>query len=198
MISRKLAINILNKNIKNRNLLRHCLAVEAAMKALAKHFNNNINKSTFAKASADKWSLLGLLHDGDWEATQNTPQFHTTKMIEWLKSVGETDKEILKALRSHNYVHTSNNPPDTQMEWALFCSDELTGLIVAATLVLPDKKLSSLSVKSVIKRFHEPKFAAGACRDQIALCEEKLGIKLEDFIEIILKSMQNIALDIGL
>lgn len=188
MITREKALEILNANIKNKNLLKHCLAVEAAMKTLAKHFN----------ADENKWRLLGLMHDGDWEVTQINPVTHTAKMIEWLKQAGETDEEILYAMSTHNFVHTGQNEPQNMMEWSLYCSDELTGLIIAATLVLPDKKLASLSAKSVLKRFKEKKFAAGARREQIAACEEKLNIKLEDFVQMILVAMQQIAPELGL
>lgn len=195
MITREQALKILNKNIKNKNLIRHCLAVEAAMKSLAKYFNN---KSASAKASADKWALVGLLHDGDWEETNSNPKLHTVKMIEWLKETGEKDEEVLQAMRSHNFVHTGADKPNNLMEWSLYCCDELTGLIVAAALVLPDKRINSLTVQSVLKRFREKKFAAGARRDQIAACEEKLKIKLEKFIDIVLKSIQEVSIQLGL
>lgn len=189
MITRQRAWEIITTHLANKNLIRHCLAVEASMRALAKKRTSEV---------IEKWGIVGLLHDGDWEKTQHDPKLHTTKMIEWLQEAGETDQEIFQAMRSHNFVHTGFNPPTNLMEWSLYCCDELTGLIVAATLVLPDKKLSSLSVESVLKRFREKKFAAGAHREQISACEEKLGIKLEDFIAIVLKAMQGIAEEIGL
>lgn len=188
MIAREKALEILNKNLHNRNLFRHCLATEAAMRGLAKHFRKDENK----------WGLVGLLHDGDWEETTNDPSQHTKKMVEWLKEAGEKDQEILQAILSHNFVHTGENPPKTKLEWAIYTCDELTGFIVAVALVMPNKKLNSVTVDSVLKKFPVKSFAASVHRDQIKLCEEKLGIPLPQFIEIVLKSMQAVAAELGL
>ncbi len=188
MISREKALELLEKHVKNKNLIRHGLAAEAAMRGLAKHF----------KEDEEKWGLVGLLHDGDWEETTNDPSQHTKKMAEWLKEEGETDQEILSAILSHNYTHTGENPPKTKMEWSLYCADDLTGFIVAVALVMPDKKLSSVTVERVLKRFPQKAFAASVNRNQIKMCEEKLGISLDKFVEIILTSVQNISQELGL
>ncbi len=188
MISREKALAILNQNLKNKNLLRHCLAAEAVMKNLAKYFGQD----------ETRWALVGLLHDGDWEATKDSHHLHTKKMNEWLKDAGETDEEILRAVLSHNYLNNGEIPPQSKMEWALYTCDELTGFIVAVTLVMPDKKLSSVTVQSIIKKFPVKSFAAAVNRDQIKLCEEKLGIKLNQFVDIALKSMTDIHNDLGL
>jgi len=188
MITREKALTILNEKLQNKNLVRHCLAVEAAMKALAKYF----------QADEEKWGIVGLLHDGDWEATKDNFALHAKLMIQWLKQAGENDQEIIKAILSHNFINNGEKPPQTPMEWALYTCDELTGLIVAVALVMPDKKLSSVTVESVLKKFSSKSFAAGANRLQIKMAEEKLGIKLPDFIGIVLRSMQAIASDLGL
>lgn len=188
MISREKALELLEKHIKNKNLIRHGLAAEAAMRGLAKHF----------KEDEEKWGLVGLLHDGDWEETTEDPSQHTKKMVEWLKLEGETDEEILKAILSHNFTHTSENPPKTNMEWSLYCCDDLTGFIVAVALVMPDKKLSSVTVDSVLKKFPAKAFAASVNRDQIALCEEKLNLPLPKFVKIVLSAMQEVSKELGL
>lgn len=188
MINREFALKILKANLKNQNLFRHCLAAEAAMKALARRFRED----------EEKWGLVGLLHDGDWEKTKDNPAMHTKQMVEWLKKAGEERKELLQAILSHNYVHTGDNPPETPLEWAIYTCDELTGLIVACALVMPDKKLSSVTVETVLKKFHVKSFAAAVNREQIKHCEEKLEIPLSQFIEIILEAMQGIAEDLGL
>ncbi len=188
MITRQQALEILNKNLKNRNLIKHCLAVEAAMKELAGKLGGN----------AEIWGLTGLLHDGDWEITKDDHSNHAVKMVEWLKEQGETDQELLNAILAHNYQNDNFREPNSPLEWSLFCCDELTGLIIATALVMPEKKLSSVSVESVMKKFPSKNFAAGVNRDQIRLCEEKLGIKLEEFISIILKSLQSINVQLGL
>lgn len=158
------------------------------MRALAKHFN----------ADEEKWGVVGLLHDGDYEISKDNPEKHTLLMVDWLKKMGETDSEIISAILSHNYAHTGQNAPQNQLEWSLYCCDELTGLIVAVTLVQPSKKLADVTMESIMKKWSQKAFAAGVHRDQIAACEEKLGIKLEDFVTLALKSMQQVADEIGL
>jgi len=188
LITRSQAVEVVTSHIKNKNLIKHCLSVEASMKALAKKCGGDENM----------WGILGLLHDGDWEETQNDPKTHTLKMVEWLKKAGENNNELLQALVSHNYVHTKTNPPETQMEWALYCCDDLTGLIVATSLITPDKKLASVTVESVMKKMKSKSFAANVSREQIMLCQEKLGIPLEEFVGIILHAMQEIHSELGL
>jgi predicted hydrolase (HD superfamily) len=83
------------------------------------------------------------------------------------------------------------------MDWSIYCCDELTGLIIAAALVHPDKKLASIDMVFIMNRFNEKSFAKGANRDQIKHCEEKLGIPLSEFIEIVLSSMQEISSELG-
>lgn len=188
MISRQQALDLLHQHTQNANLRRHCYSVEAVMKALARHFGE----------SEEKWRIVGLLHDGDYEEVKKDPSRHTILMHQWLKDTGETDEEILSAILSHNFTHTGQNAPNNKLEWSLYCCDELTGLIVAVALVRPDKKLSTVTVESVMKKWDVLTFAAGAKREQIAACEEKLGIKLPDFIAITLKAMQEISSQLGL
>jgi len=188
MISRERALELLHNKMQSTNLRRHCYAVEVVMKALAKHF----------KEDDDKWAVVGLLHDSDYEITKDNPKEHTLMTYNWLKEIGEDDEEILSAILSHNYAHTGNNEPKNKLEWSLYTCDELTGLIVACALVKPDKKLSSVTVNTVINKWNEKSFAAGVDRKQIELCEDKLGIKLNDFVGIALKAMQEIAPELGL
>src|SRR3989344_6265329 len=94
-MNRDQALELLHKSIQNQNLRRHCYAVEVVMRALAKHFGEN----------EEKWGIVGLLHDGDYEKTKETPEKHTLLMIDWLKEAGETDPEIISAILSHNYAH---------------------------------------------------------------------------------------------
>ena len=198
MISREKALEILHQNMQNQNLRRHCYAVEAVMWALAKKLGGD----------QEKWGIVGLLHDGDYEKTKDKPEEHTLLMHEWLQELGETDQEILEAILSHNYEHTGKpaspktslggNQPKNKLEWSLYCCDELTGFIVACALVMPDKKLSSVKVDSVLKKMKDKAFAAAVKREQIALCQEKLGIPLEEFVKIALEAMQGISGELGL
>src|SRR3990167_1894890 len=187
-MNRKKALDLLHENMENPNLRRHCYSVEAVMKALARYF----------KEDGEKWGLVGLLHDGDYEKTRETPEKHTLMMAELLEKAGVKDKEILSAILSHNYAHTGQNPPKNKLEWSLYCCDELTGFIVAVALVRPDKKLVSVDVESVVKKFKQKEFARAVDRTQIAQCEEKLNIGLPTFVGITLKAMQEHADTLGL
>lgn len=188
MITRQQAWELLTSHMQNQNLRRHCLSVEAVMRALAKKFQGD----------EEKWGIVGLLHDGDYEEVKKDPSQHTIEMHQWLQKIGENDGEILSAILSHNFVHTGQNAPKNNLEWALFCCDELTGLIVAVALVRPDKKLSSVNVDSVMRKWDIKAFAAGVKREQIAKCQEKLGIPLPEFIGIAISAMQNISEELGL
>jgi len=184
-MTRKEAFEFLKENIKNDKLIKHSLAVEAIMRALAKKFNQN----------EEDWGLAGLLHDIDYEKTKNDPQKHSILGAEMLKEKG-IKEEICEAVRVHNEAHGIE--PKTLMEKALFVVDPLSGLIVASALVLPSKKLKDLKVENVLNRFKEKSFARGAKREIIKKCEEYLSLSLEEFIEIALSAMQEIASDLGL
>lgn len=173
--------------MQNQNLRRHCYAVGAVMKALAKYF----------KQDEETWEVVGILHDGDYEETKGMPELHTMKMHEWLKKEGVTNKEILDAILSHNFAHTGQNPPKNKLEWSLYCCDELTGLIVAVALV-KEAKLANVTVESIENKWDKPVFAGGVDRNQIEKCEEMLNIPLREFIEIALTAMQEMHEDLGL
>ena len=107
--------------------------------------------------------------------------------------------DIYDAVASHAWGYVDSAPePKTKMQWALYACDELTGLIVAVALVKPDKRLASVSVDSVMKKWNSTSFAAGVDRKQIKQCEPRLGIPLYDFIQITLEAMQGISKDLGL
>jgi predicted hydrolase (HD superfamily) len=197
MITREVALKLLHENMESQNLRRHCYAVETVMRALGKYF----------KADIEKWGIVGLLHDSDYEKTKDAPEKHTRLTLEWLKVVGESDPEIMSAILSHNYAHLIENPdedgavaeaPKNNLEWSLYCCDELTGLIVAIALVKPGKTLAEVTVDSVMNKWNEKNFAAGVKREQISECEERLNIPLREFIEIALTAMQEISVDLGL
>lgn len=181
---------ILTKYLKNQNLIKHCLCTRAAMIALYK----NLHKDDHDLQQEEKWGTVGLLHDADYELTKNNENLHGLLIA---KKEPQIEKDILRAIASHNFEHT-NVMPESQMDWAITCLDQLTGLIIAATLVHPDKKLSSITPEFVLKRFKEKSFAKGANRKPILMCKEKLGINLEDFIKICLLAMQDIHASLGL
>ncbi len=188
MITKNEALELLHSNMQSVNLRKHCYAVAAVMKALAKYFKEDENM----------WEIVGILHDGDYEKTKETPEKHTLLMTEWLKEKKVEDTEILEAILSHNFSHTGQNAPRNDLEWSLYCCDELTGLIVAVTLVRPEKKLSLATAENILSKWKEKSFAAGVKREQVEMCEEKLGIKLPGFIQIALSAMQSISDDLEL
>ena len=191
MVNREQALEILHKHTRNENLRRHALAVEAAMEALAWHFG-------VVGDETRKWKIVGLLHDADYEETKDDATQHGLKTVEWLEFAGETEQEIMDAISAHNYNHNSSSAPSNKMAWSVYSCDELTGFIVAVALVRPEKKLASVTVDNVLKKLSEKSFAAAVDREQIKMCEEKLEIKLPDFVEIVLQSMQNIDKELGL
>ncbi|HRZ29609.1 MAG TPA: phosphohydrolase [Candidatus Paceibacterota bacterium] len=135
------------------------------------------------------------MHDIDYEKTKDNPTTHGLISIDILKPFN-LDDEILESIKGHNEMLGLERK--TLMAKALFCVDQLSGLIVASTLVLPSKKIQDLTLDSIMKKFKEKSFAKGAKRENISLCESDLNIKLEDFILIALKAMQSVASEIGL
>src|SRR4030042_6349356 len=184
-MTRQEALALLKENIKNQNLVKHCLAVEAVMKGLARYFSQN----------EEKWGLTGLLHDIDYEKTQNDLSQHSLVGARLIEDLG-IDKDICRAVKVHNEAH--GDLPETLMEKALYVSDPLTGLIVAAVLVLPSKKINDLEVKSLLNRFKEKAFAKRANRGIIEKCQEYLNLNLEEFFKISLQSMQEISENLNL
>jgi len=147
----------------------------------------------------EDWLLAGLIHDIDFGGEFKTE--HPKKTLEALAKYELTiSKEIHQLVLSHA-PELTNVKPSTKAQWAIFCSDSLTGLIMAVAFVYPSRKLADVKLSSVIKRFKkEPRFAAGTRRDEVAMCSlpEGLNIPLEKFIEICLESMKAIAIQIGL
>lgn len=181
MITRSEAMGFLESNIKNKNMVKHCLASEVVMRALAKHFGEN----------EDEWGLAGLLHDADVEIS--TPATQGRMVGDMLAE--KITPEMRLAMAAHNTA--TGAEPKKKFDYALTAGETITGLIVASALVLPEKKLSNLTKESVVKRFGEKRFAAGADRNLIMHCE-KLGLNLDEFTGICLKAMQEISTELGL
>jgi len=186
------------KSSLEQNIFYHSLALEACMGGIYDYLSkNNLLKND--KLSKKDWTLAGLIHDIDYVG--EFKEFHPNKTKEALaKSNLEIPDEIDKIVKAHAPSLTGIKT-ESLAQWAIFCADSLTGLIVAVALIYPSKKLAEVKVNSVLKRFlKEPRFAAGTRRDEVKMCElpEGLNIPLEKFIEICLTSMQLIAPDIGL
>lgn len=181
-MDREEALKLVKENISNKNLVKHCLAVEAGMRALAQRLGGD----------EEKWALVGLLHDLDYDKTKNNPERHGFVTMELLADKGLED-DILYAINAH----PGHFPRKSLMDKALYALDPLTGLIVAAALMHPNKKLKEVDCSFVMRRFHEKSFARGANREEIKTCEE-MRVPLEEFVDVCLKAMQAISDDLGL
>jgi uncharacterized protein len=179
------------------NIFNHSLALEACMLGLYDYFKDN-NLLDANEPTREEWGLAGLIHDIDFGG--DTKEEHPKKTLEVLKKY---NLEINNTIHQIVLAHAAREGIilDSKAKWSIFCADSLTGLIMAVAFVYPDRKLASVKVSSVVKRFFkEPKFAAGTRREEVALCADtdKLDISLEKFIEICLASMQKISSDLGL
>ena len=183
-ISRDQAFALVIEKLENPNLIKHCLASEAVMRALAARFNED----------PEKWGLAGLLHDLDAE-TRPDLKNHTRETEAILQDLG-IDAEIIEAIGMHNETARDRKRSST-FEHALAAGETITGLIVATALVYPDKKLASVKAKSVRKWIKEKAFAAGANRDIIRECVV-IDIPLDEFCDICLKAMQGVSDELGL
>lgn len=184
MLAREEALNLVKKHISKKNILYHMLAVEAIMRSLARHFGED----------EEKWGLVGLVHDVNYEKTETTPEKHSLIAEQILKET--LPEELLRAVKAHNFKHTGVKP-ESRMEKALIASDAISGLLVACALVMPSKKLAEVKVETVAKKFKDKDFARGAERERILICEE-IGIPREKFFEISLNGLKEIAAEIGL
>lgn len=189
------AYRLMCEMIQNQNLRKHGLAVEAIMRALCDYLRDKNSELPEEEFNKEEWAIVGLLHDADYELIEKDSARHTLVTEEKLREVGETNERIINGIKAHH--EGVKQLRDNLMEKAVYAADELSGLITACALV-KDKKLSSVTVETVMKKFPEKSFAAGAKREQILACEKELGIPLEDFIEIALKAMQGISKELGL
>ena len=181
-MTRDECISVVKQNCTNRNLFKHMLATEAVMADLAERLGEDV----------EEWSRAGLVHDLDYDETADEPERHGLVSAEKLEELGFSE-ELIHAVKAHN----DHAPRESAMDRALYASDPVTGLIVAAALMHPSKKLAEVDVSFVMRRFGEKRFAAGADRDQIGTCSD-LGLELEDFIGVALRAMQRVSDDLGL
>lgn len=182
---REKALEILFKYLETDRMRKHCYAVEAVMKELAKKLEPE---------QEEKWAIAGLLHDLDSDIVGRKPgevcEGHAVTTVELLKKEGFGDEEIYRAILGHH--DGMGVTRDSLMEKAIYAADPITGFITAIALVYPDKKILSVKTKSVIKRMKETRFASNVNRDAMRSIEE-LGIPFNDFAEISLTAMKGIA-----
>ena len=184
-MNRDEALGLLRSCVRSENLVKHCLATEAILRALA----------TRLKADPEVWGQAGLLHDLDFEETKDAPAQHSLKTAQILERHG-FPPEFVKAVKAHN-AEALGLRRETALEFALAAAETLTGLIVATALVQPDKKLASVQPESVIKRMKKKDFARNVNREIIRECE-KVGLSLEEFVALSVEAMREIASELGL
>ena len=178
------ALAIVREYVKNENLVRHMLSVEAAMRFYADKFSED----------AEKWSITGLLHDFDWEI-HPTLEEHPAAGEPILRAHG-VPEEIIRAVLSH--ADHTGIPRQTRMEKALFACDEVTGLITAVALVRPSRSLLDLEASSVKKKWKDKTFAAGANRREIEKSAAEFGIELWEHVGNVILAMREIAPELDL
>jgi putative nucleotidyltransferase with HDIG domain len=181
-MKREDALELVKKHLKNKNLVKHCLAVEACMKAVA----GKLGQDT------EQWGLAGLVHDLDYELTEKSPELHTTETVKILKDLG-IEPLVIQAVEAH----AGKAPCRNAMDWSIYSIDPLTGLIIAATLMHPDKKIKSIDPEFVKRRYKEKSFAKGARREEIEECKN-IPMNLDEFITICIQAMQGIDQELGL
>ncbi len=185
MLSRDDAWPLLNEYVLSPNLIKHCLSTEVIMRSLARRLGKD----------PDVWGVTGLLHDLDFDLTKDNPSRHALKSAEILREKNMPE-DCIHAIISHNEA-VEGVARTSEFDHALACAESITGLIVATALVYPDKKISSVKPKSVKKRMKERAFAANVSREAIMECEQ-IGISLQEFIELSLEAMGEIASDLEL
>jgi len=183
-MEREEALSIVREHVKNENLVRHMLAVEAAMRFYAELYGEDI----------ELWGVTGLLHDFDWEI-HPTLEEHPQQGSVILRERGVSD-EVVRAIMSH--ADHTGVIRETRMEKALLACDEITGLIVAVALVRPSRSMHDVKVSSVKKKWKDRSFAAGANREDISRAVEEFGVDLWEHATNVIVAMQRIAPQLGL
>ena len=178
------ALGLLSEHVKNENIRKHCLAVAAIMEGLSKKLGED----------PEKWWLTGILHDLDYEKTADSVDRHgleTAKILE-----GKVSEEIIHAIKAHNSIHTGVEAR-SKMDIALIAADALSGLIISTALIMPSKRLSEVTVDSLVKKFKKKDFARAVSREKIMTCQ-RLGLSQEEFFEIGLEALKGVYGELGL
>ncbi len=181
-LSRATAYVLVEEKIGVNNLLKHILAVEAGMRQLAEHFNEDV----------EYWGLAGLIHDLDYNETKEDATRHTFLTREWLEPYA-LPEEMWHAI----HAHPGHLPCASRLDWALYAVDPSTGFLVACALMHPQKRLSVIDADFMTRRFKEKRFAAGAARENMAACRE-LGLELDQFLLLVREGMMKISDQLGM
>ena len=179
------ALHLLKQHVGNEQLLKHMLATEAIMRALAERLGEDV----------ELWGLAGLMHDIDYEECGDMGK-HGLVGADLLENAG-FDPRVVEAVRKHNYMIFPTEERKETTEIALVAADALTGLIVATALVMPDHRIGSVKVSTLRKKLGDKSFARGCDRRVMRECE-RIGLSIDDFLELGLGAMQMIAGELGL
>lgn len=163
--------------------VRHLISVEGVMRALAERLG----------ADRERWGLVGLWHDLDYDRTEDDLERHGLQTVEWLRAEGYSDEEVLNAILGHRFERHRTD----LMSTAIVHADAVAGLLVAAALVRPEKA-TGMSVKSVKKKLKEKSFAPGVEREEIRNVEASIGLPVDEFIEVSISGLQSVAPEIDL
>jgi len=179
MISRDQALALLHDHVQSDYVLRHSLATEAILRALARRLGHD----------EDLWGLAGLLHDLDYDEVGQDPQRHGRRTVELLEPLG-CPREMLDAILAHN-GDALGIPCRTPLDFAVTAGESVTGLVFAMALVLPSKSLADVKAKSVQKRIREPRFAANVSRERVSQFAG-LGLSEDEFVSIAVEAMRGV------
>jgi len=184
-MTRDEALGIVEGWVQEEALRKHMIATEAIMGALARRFGED----------EEMWKLAGLLHDIDFEKTRDDPGRHGLVAAEFLSQNGVPD-EVVQAVKAHN-AEALGMERSSRLDFALTCAESITGLVVAACLVLPDKRIAGLKPSSVRKKMKKKDFARNVSRECIMLCE-RIGLELDEFTQIAVEAMKGVGDELGL
>src|SRR5438309_7576513 len=186
MPTRDDAYRLMTSHVKNENLQKHMLAVEAALRFYARKYGED----------EEIWGMTGLLHDADYEEYPDLRE-HTQVLAGWLRE-GSYDERIIYAILAHNDLNVATHPRNNLLSHALFACDEVTGMVTATALVRPTKSVIGLEVSSVRKKMKTKGFAAGVNRDDLYKGAEELGIDLDEHIANVIQALSRVASTLGL
>lgn len=182
-MTRDEAFALVEKYSEKETTVRHLVSVEGVMRSLAGHFGED----------GERWGIAGLFHDLDQDQTHDFPERHARTTVEWLRAEGFEDEQILNAVMAHMYEEHQTD----LMSKAIVHADGVAGLLVACALVRPEKAVG-MKVSSVRKKLKEKSFAPGVERDKISGVEESIGIPLDEFLDLSIRGLQQVAPAIGL
>lgn len=181
MVTREKALELLKSHVKQKNLLQHSYAVEAGMRAYAEKLGQNV----------EEWGIAGLLHDLDYE---EFPEEHPSfRVREWL-SGEDVSEDVIRSIENHGKLA---NVRTELIDKALHAVDSISGIIVAAALVRPDR-LVGMEPKSVKKKIKDKSFAAKMNRERMTLGCEEMGVEMAEHLAVMITAMQGISKELGL